>query len=186
MQTSKMKHLLYLATLLIGASALMTSCSDDDTWSEYATWRNTNNEWYLARKDSLTAAGKPYYTALSPSWYVNSGVLIHYFNDRSLTEGNLSPMLTSQVTVKYKGQLYNGLTFDSTAVAGTDSVRTFGLQGVIDGWKVALTDMRVGDTCEIIVPYALAYGVNGSSGIAPYSTLRFGIKLVDIPAYEIR
>ena len=180
-----MKHLLYLASCLICVSAFITACNDDDdAWKEYAEWRNTNDRWYLAQKE-LTSAGKPYYTELSPEWYRNSGVLIHYFNDRTETAGNLSPMLTSTVAVKYKGMLYNGVGFDSTAVAGSDTVRTFGLSGVIDGWKIALSDMRVGDTCEVVIPYALAYGVNGSSGISPYSTLKFGIKLVDILTYEI-
>lgn len=94
-------------------------------------------------------------------------------------------MSTSQVSVKYKGQLYNGVTFDSTTVDTDDSVRTFSLDKVIDGWKIALTDMRVGDTCEIILPYAVGYGIQGSTSIYPYSVLRFGIKLTDIPEYEI-
>lgn len=179
-----MKHLLYIVASLAVISIILAACSSNDTWTEYEEWRNTNNEWYLTQKD-LTAAGKPYYTELNPKWYPNSGVLIHYFNDRTATEGNLSPMLTSTVSVRYKGMLYNGVVFDSTATRGTDSVRTFSLSGVIDGWKIALSDMRVGDTCEVVIPYALAYGVNGSTGISPYSTLKFGIKLCDIPTYEI-
>ncbi len=180
-----MKHLLYIAASLLVGGMIATSCNDDnDNWKEYAQWRDANTQWYEAQKE-LTVGGKPYYTELSPAWFRNSGVLIHYFNDRSETAGNLSPMLTSTVSVKYKGMLYNGVGFDSTAVAGSDSVRKFSLSGVIEGWKVALSDMHVGDSCEVIIPYSLAYGVNGSSGISPYSTLKFGIKLVDIPTYEI-
>lgn len=181
-----MKKLLYIATLFVGAVIVMSSCNDnDDTWSEYQTWRINNYNWYIEQSQRTNPNGTKYFQELSPSWYPNSGVLIHYFNDRTQTEGNLSPMSTSQVSVKYKGQLYNGVTFDSTTVDTDDSVRTFSLDKVIDGWKIALTDMRVGDTCEIILPYAVGYGIQGSTSIYPYSVLRFGIKLTDIPEYEI-
>ncbi len=181
-----MKKLFYLIALVLSAATFGTSCgSDDNSWSEYAQWRNANNLWYLNMKDSVNADGTPFYQELNPSWLPNSGVLIHYFNDRSQTLGNLSPMVTSQVSVKYKGLLYNNVVFDSTTVNTSDSVRTFGLQSVVTGWRVALTDMRVGDTCEIILPYTMGYGTTGQSTISPYSSLKFGIKLVDIPSYEI-
>lgn len=181
-----MKKLFYLIALVISASAIATSCgSDDNSWSEYSQWRNANNLWYLSMKDSVNANGTPFYTELNPAWLPNSGVLIHYFNDRSQTIGNLSPMVTSQVSVKYKGMLYNGVVFDSTTVNTSDSVRTFGLQSVVTGWRIALTDMRVGDTCEVILPYTMGYGTQGQSSISPYSSLKFGIKLVDIPNYKI-
>lgn len=181
-----MKKLLYIAAMFVGAVTVMSSCSDnDDTWSEYQTWRINNYNWYVEQSQRTNPDGTKYYQEINPIWYPNNGVLIHYFNDRKLTEGNLSPLLTSHVSVKYKGQLYNGVTFDSTTVNTIDSVRTFPLSGVVDGWKIALTDMRVGDTCEIILPYAVGYGVQGNTSISPYSVLKFGIKLTDIPQYEI-
>lgn len=181
-----MKKILYAAVALVTSCIAMSSCGDsDNSWEEYTQWRNTNYAWYLACKDS-TVNGVKYYQELAPSWSPKSGVLIHYFNDRSQTVGNLQPMLTSTVAVKYKGMLYNGVTFDSTTVATADSVRSFELTGLIEGWQIALQDMRVGDTCEIVLPYTVGYGVNGTTGISPYSTLKFGLKLVDIPAYEIR
>lgn len=181
-----MKRITYLAAILIGTSIAFSSCGDDgNTWTDYAEWRNTNNEWYLAQKGRKDINGTPYYTELNPSWYPQSGVLIHYFNDRSLTANNLSPLITSKISVKYKGSLYNDAVFDSTTTSTADSVRTFLLSGTVSGWQVALTDMHVGDTCEIVLPYTMGYGANGSTYISPYSSLKFGIKLVDIPAYEI-
>lgn len=181
-----MKKLIYLIILFVIGSVTLSSCGDDgNTWSDYEEWRNTNNNWYLSQKERKNPDGTPYFKELSPSWYKNSGVLIHYFNDRKKTEGNLSPMLTSRVSVKYKGSLYNDIVFDSTATNTADSVRTFALSGTIIGWQVALTDMRVGDSCEVVLPYTVGYGANGSTSISPYSTLKFGIKLTDIPAYEI-
>lgn len=181
-----MKKLLYLIGVLFTAAVSITSCGDDgNDWTNYADWRNTNNAWYLNCLDSVNPDGTPYYTQLNPSYLPKAGVLIHYFNDRSKTTGNLQPMLTSRVTVKYRGAYYNNVAFDSTATTGADTVRSFALNGTIIGWQIALADMHVGDTAEVVLPYTMGYGSAGNSSIPPYSALKFGIKLVDIPAYEI-
>ena len=57
---------------------------------------------------------------------------------------------------------------------------------MIQGWTVALEDMRVGDSCEVVIPYTMAYGAQSSGLIKPYSALKFHIKLVDIPFYQIK
>ncbi len=163
------------------------SCMKDTDWELYETWRNENNEWYIACTKKTNPDGTPYYTALSPDWYPQSGVLIHYFNDRKLTEGNLSPLMTSTVDMIYIGHLYNDSIFDSS-YSNTqygDSIFRTQACNVIEGWQIALNDMRVGDTCEVIIPYPQAYGSSGSGSILPYSTLRFNMKLVRIPGYEI-
>lgn len=181
-----MKKLIFTFILVISLSSIVASCGDDgNSWTEYSQWRNDNIEWYLQQKELKNPNGTSYYTELSPAWYTNSGVLIHYFNDRQQTAGNLSPLLTSHVSVKYRGELYNGVAFDSTATTGADTVRTFALSNVVPGWKVALCDMHVGDSCEVVIPYTMGYGAQGTTSISPYSTLKFNIKLVDIPAYEI-
>ncbi len=179
-----MKKLIYIIALLICSNFALSSCGDDgNTWTDYKAWRETNNNWYLEQKERKNDDGTPYYTELNPAWYPQSGVLIHYFNDRSLTAGNLKPMLTSQVAVKYKGEIYDGSVFDSTEE--TDEPMTFALTDVVVGWQIALTDMHVGDSCEVILPYTVGYGSTGSGSISPYTTLKFGIRLTDIPQYEI-
>lgn len=171
-----------LASLAVGFS----SCGDDNQWDEYEGWRRTNNEWYNTQATRVNPDGSLYYTPVQPSWYPQSGVLIHYFNDRNLTKDNLQPLLTSHVTVKYHGRLYDNTCFDSTSV-GSDSVRTFQLSGTIVGWQIALTQMHVGDSAEVIIPYTQGYGYVGSSTstgvqtIPPYSALRFNIGLKAVP-----
>ncbi|MDE6324350.1 MAG: FKBP-type peptidyl-prolyl cis-trans isomerase [Paramuribaculum sp.] len=186
-----MKKLFFSAAVLFGFGISIQSCGDSDNqWNEYEEWRKANNVWYAEMQAKTNADGTPFYTLVQPEWYPESGLLIHYFNDRSETAANLQPLITSQVTVKYKGYLYDGSGFDSTTVA-SDSVRTFLLAETIVGWQVALTQMHVGDSCEIIVPYTMGYGYQGSTSstgavaIPPYSALRFNIGLKDIPAYEI-
>lgn len=182
-----MNKLPFIAILIMAISALgISSCSDNNDWDSYMEWQKTNTEWYQAQKNLKNADGTNFYTQLTPDWYTQSGVLIHYFNDRAATAGNLVPMLTSSVKVKYKGELYNGTPFDSS-YSEVDSTRTFTLSdGLIAGWQIALTHMHVGDSCRVIIPYAQGYGTNGSGTISPFSTLSFDIKLVDIPTYEIR
>jgi FKBP-type peptidyl-prolyl cis-trans isomerase len=49
-----------------------------------------------------------------------------------------------------------------------------------------MENMRCGDSVEVIIPYGLAYGSTGSTSIYPYSNLKFNIRLVDIPLYELK
>ncbi|MDE6826032.1 MAG: FKBP-type peptidyl-prolyl cis-trans isomerase [Paramuribaculum sp.] len=181
-----MKPVLPVVAALAIAAA---SCMSESNWDTYADWRKANDEWYLKMVDTLDAQGNNYYTKLSPAWNPGSGVLIHFFNDRSLTAGNLSPLETSIVDMKYIGRYYNLVPFDSsytnTAAYG-DSIYRSRVGDNIDGWQIALNAMRVGDSVEVVIPYPVAYGANGYNTIPPYSVLRFNMKLVDIPAYELR
>ncbi len=58
------------------------------------------------------------------------------------------------------------------------------VSGNVQGFAIALMDMRCGDTAEVVVPYGLAYGSQDRGTIKPYSNLQFNIRLVDIPNYE--
>ena len=89
----------FTASLLAAAAAIaFTACNSENTWDEYEEWREANNEWYQRQLTLTDTDGTPYYTKLAPAWYPTSGVLIHYFNDRAKTEGNLSPLVTSTST----------------------------------------------------------------------------------------
>lgn len=181
-----MKHLLYISIVVLSFVTVTSSCgSSDNNWNDYKEWRNANYEWYLEQQQRTNDDGTPYYTQINPTYYPQSGVLIHYFNDRSETAGNLSPFESSTVKVKYVGQLYDGTVFDQTDEATTET-RTFPLSGTITGWQIAVSDMHVGDTCQVVIPYPLAYGENGTSSVAPYSNLQFNIRLVEISGYQIQ
>lgn len=182
-----MKRLPIIALFFAIIAITVASCaSSTSSWDEYMEWQKENTTWYNTQKALKNADGSDFYKPLKPNWYPMSGVLIHYFNDTNLTAGNLVPMISSTVKVKYKGELYNGAAFDSS-YAEVDSTRTFTISdGLIAGWQIALTHMHVGDSCRVIIPYAQGYGTEGSGTIAPFSTLSFDIKLVDITAYEIR
>ena len=174
--------------MLLPAMALFfVACSDDDdnTWESYTEWRDANNAFYEEQKFLMTPEGTNYYTTITSPSNSSAQVLIKYLTDRSKTEGNLSPLSNSTVTVKYIGRLYNGEAFDSS-YNQTDSVLNFNLLSVISGWTIALQDMRVGDSARVVIPSGQGYGASTTGSIPPYSTLVFDVKLVDIPGYEIR
>ena len=168
------------------------SCNtdEDSAWDAYKEYRQANLDWLKEMSAKTNADGTPYYKTVVPSWNPSAYVLIHYFNDRSETEGNLSPMYTSTIDVRYVGTRYNGNVFDesTSSTSPAPGVYRCRLDQVITGWTIALSDMRVQDTAEIIIPYQWAYGstINATSTdtILPYSALRFNVRLVDIYRYE--
>lgn len=179
-----MRKLLYILPLLAIALATVSSCNDDDN-TDYTQWRQDNENWLVQQGGLLGDNGQAYYTRVSPDWNKAAYVYMHWFNDRSLTQENLTPLYTSTVSVKYIGRLYNDAPFDSSFLA-TDSLFNTTLGSVISGWTIALEKMHVGDSVRVLIPYLQGYGINGSGSIPPYSALQFDIKLVDIPLYEIK
>ena len=68
--------------------------------------------------------------------------------------------------------------FDSSWDRGTPI--SFGLNQVIDGWKQGLPGMKVGGRRILVIPSALAYGDDPSSG-RPVGPLAFVVDLVSVP-----
>ena len=187
------KFFFYISALLLAAPNL-SSCGDDDdkdednsrtTWDKYAEYREGNITWVNQEEARTNPDGTPYFQRLTAPWNINSYILIHWFNDRSETAENLVPLYTSTVATRYVGRnfAYQVFDADSTSTNGT----TLAVNGVIEGWQLALQNMHVMDTVEIVIPYQLAYGSStASSLIPPYSALRFNMRLLDIPSYEIQ
>lgn len=184
-----MKKILWLLAGLIAIPFLPACNSDDDevNLSSYTAWKQQNEKWLAEMQGRKNADGTPYYQTIVPAWNPGAYVLMHYFNDRAQTEGNLSPLYTSTVDVRYIGYNCNDEPFDSSTVDesyGTRGIRRFVVNNLIQGWAIALMDMRVGDSAEIIVPYEIAYGTSNTGTIRPYSNLRFNLRLADIYRYE--
>lgn len=179
------KRILPAALALLMAAPVFTACSDDDTkttWEQYADWRNDNEAWIKQQLERKDAQGKPLFTTFTPSYA--PGYTIHYrfIGDPAENAGNLQPYYTSSVSVNYTVHLYDGTLVDSAANYTTP----LNSSGLIAGWPIAIQQMHCGDSIEAILPYNVAYGSTGTSGVRPYSALRFNIRLVDIPAYEVR
>lgn len=87
-----------------------------------------------------------------------------------------SPTASSTVVVDYEGRLIDGTVFDSSYRRGESA--EFPVNGVIQGWQIALKAMKPGDEWEVYIPAYLAYGDNGSgNNIPPASTLIFKVAL---------
>lgn len=172
------KLLLCALGALLLPLAIGCTKNDKSVWEEYAAYREANNAWLTEMQTRKNPDGTPYYKTIVPQWNPSIFVLIHYFNDRAETEGNLSPLSNSVIKANYHLSLYNGTGVDSAANYQTR------LNNTIAGWGVGLADMRCGDTAEIVIPYAAAYGNQSQGTMLPYSNLCFRVRLVDIPFYE--
>lgn len=180
------------AFVALFATSVLVGCSDDDdknTWDEYAEWREANEAFVDEQADLKDEAGNPVYTRVIPKWNSNAYVLMRWFNDTSKTSGNLTPLFTSTVDVKYYGRTYLDEPFDSsyTSTSPADSVVRLGLSGLVPGWPIAMERMHVGDSVEVIFPYAQGYGASSMGKIIkPYSALKFNIKLVNVAGEYVR
>lgn len=99
---------------------------------------------------------------------------------RVLASGNgAMPGPDDRVRVHYHGTLIDGTVFDSSVQRGEPA--EFPLEGVIPGFREAISMMRVGDRWQVFLPAALAYGEAGAGGdIGPNQALVFEIELLDI------
>lgn len=95
----------------------------------------------------------------------------------------LKPLQNSKVSVLYSGKLMSGEYFDKSL----DKPVTFDLynrhtgNGVIKGFRIALQNMDVGDSWEVVIPWQLGYGAYPQGYLIPaYSTLIFTVELVEI------
>lgn len=183
-----MKKILWLLAVTLTVP-FMPGCNsdDDEDLNKYKAWKEQNETWLAEMQAKKNPDGTPYYQTVVPGWNPSAFILMHYFNDRSETAGNLSPLYTSSVDVRYIGYNCEGEPFDSSTVNVVDGklgINRFLVNQVIQGWSIALMDMHVGDTAEIIVPSEIGYGAAFYGNILPYSTLRFNIRLEDIHRYE--
>ena len=82
------------------------------------------------------------------------------------------------VVMTYKGAMVDGTVFDQTK----DQPRQLPYNGLIDGWKEALSLMKEGDEWELVVPSELGYGENRAANglIPPNETLVFQMHLIEV------
>ncbi|MBT3028997.1 MAG: hypothetical protein B6D72_02655 [gamma proteobacterium symbiont of Ctena orbiculata] len=86
-----------------------------------------------------------------------------------------SPSAEQTVEVNYRGRLIDGTEFDSSYSRGKPA--QFKLNGVVPGFKEALTRMKPGAKWEVYMPAELAYGKKGAGrSIGPNETLIFEIE----------
>ena len=191
-----MKKFLLWAILAVIFTSVFVSCEDaskkDDEetknyWEEYANWRNDNLAFFEKKYAEVDSVGALVYDRVTPTWDAGSTILMRWYNDRTLTQNAAQPKSTSYIDVIYKGTTYKGSVFDDSfeLTAHGDSIYRYKLSDNIKGWVIALTNMHVGDRCEVIIPHTCGYGDAYTSDLLlPYSTLVFDVELRGIPGLE--
>ncbi len=184
-------------TILLSCFALLFSaCGDDDNnsykideaWKtrnealfEEAKSSNEYNKIYSSESDASTL----YILAKESNTIITSPTISTFATSEGYVE------FTDTVVCRYEGWLFNKnnekIIFDSTENPVTGGIthpnyvaKTFSVSGVIEGWRTALSKMKVGDELEIVIPQELGYGAIDKGTIKPYTTLYFRIKLLRI------
>ncbi len=96
---------------------------------------------------------------------------------QSGTEGGKQPTPNSVVSCHYLDRTIDGKCFDTSLGGYPLAIR---LRDLIEGWVIALQQMRVGDKWEIYIPSELGYGSFSQPGIPANSTLIFEIELLGV------
>ena len=163
--------------LAVTAAAMLplVSCLKSEV-DDYETWRQTNDAY-------ISAIDQNEYEKIVPDWAPQNSVFIKWHNDRSLTAGNLVPMSTSTIEMKYELEDINGTKLENS-YSLKDSVYTSKPNQNILGMWIALTNMHVGDSVTMIVPYPSAYGSEMRANMKPYTNLIYHAKLKAIKAFE--
>ena len=197
-----LKYIL-LAVVLFPLMGIVSSCSEDsETESEFDNWQEKNE-------------------AVLPQWVSNSGYKKIVTYSKELTSPSLSnddfiyvevlesgtgtesPLFTDTVRVSYRGHYIptasypEGYVFDETYTNefdwSTSGVSSLMAGSFVDGFTTALMNMHKGDRWRVRIPYSLAYGSSGSTGVLGYSNLVFEIALYDFwhpgetrPAFKSR
>ena len=85
-------------------------------------------------------------------------------------------------SVRYTGWLTDGTKFDSSDDhPGKQPIAfPYGAHRVIPGWDTGFEGMHVGGKRRLYIPYQLAYGEAGRTGIPPKAALIFDLELVSL------
>jgi FKBP-type peptidyl-prolyl cis-trans isomerase FklB len=96
-----------------------------------------------------------------------------------VTEGNgESPGDNDVVTVNYRGTFIDGTEFGNSTKDGKPL--QIPINRLFRGWQEALKLMKTGSKWQLFIPAELAYGQQGTRGIAPNSVLIFDAELLAV------
>lgn len=102
------------------------------------------------------------------------------YDDQAIGSGDAAKV-GDRVTVHYTGTLADGSKFDSSLDRGQPFSFPLGAGRVIKGWDEGVAGMMVGGKRKLVIPYGLAYGINGRPPvIPPKAELTFVVELLAI------
>ncbi len=83
------------------------------------------------------------------------------------------------VLVKYTGKFLDGTVFSETSGVNYFDY-DYMITSVIPGFEEGIGLMKHGGKATLILPYELAYGEQGTTGIYPYTTLIYEVELISV------
>ncbi|WP_373776024.1 FKBP-type peptidyl-prolyl cis-trans isomerase [Porphyromonas loveana] len=176
---TKKNIIIALQLLLLGSTLFFTSC------------KKSADEEQLRRRENEIAFNAYADSTDFKKVSVSGSTGYVYMRWKQHGTGTVNPIATSRVQVHYQlyrvvGNIYVEGNYDSETPARFTLYRNENDKSIM-GFRIALQNMVVGDECEFVVPWYLAYGEKGvpASGsnlvaIPTYSALRFIVKLDDI------
>jgi FKBP-type peptidyl-prolyl cis-trans isomerase len=91
------------------------------------------------------------------------------------------PRPGDEVTVQYTGTLTNGSKFDSSRDRNQPFTFKLGDSNLIRGFNQGISEMKVGERRQLLIPAELGYGAQGSGDrIPPNSPLIFDVEVISI------
>lgn len=158
-------------TAFVAAGLAASPLSAQDKSADPAVEQAVNDmAWHTAQQTYL------YNLEPADGWrYMDGGLRWRWTKYNGSEE---KPTVADTVTLHYEGTLIDGTVFDSSYPRGEPA--TFPLGCLIEGWKMAVPNMAVGEIIEIAIPADLAYGPVGRGPIPGNATLLFKVELIDI------
>ena len=169
-----MKSNLSLRASLLTMLALLLLTACEDPIDATTQWRVNNERTFneYASNEEYTKA-----SIEGSSAYVYMKWLAH-------GEGKEYPIETSRIKCHYEMRLLVG---DKVVDGnyGSERPSEFAINRgpknqLVEGARIGLQQMVVGDEAEIIIPWYLGYGEKRSKEINPYTALKFRVKLDEI------
>ncbi len=88
-----------------------------------------------------------------------------------------------EIVIRYRGSTLDGRVFDDSRLLDGDFRFVYGNEGqVLPGIEAVLGEMCRGETAEIIIPSALAFGSKGSADgrVGPYTTVFYKVEVREV------
>lgn len=157
--------------------SIFSSCNNEP--DQDLLYRSNNETQFSSFADSVDYEKKSV-----PGLYGDSFVYMKYL-ERAKDNAPM-PIYSSEVKMRYKTYILSNWTTKSSTAnpfnsnSNKEVLTPMPISKNIIGVAIALQNMREGDHVMVAVPWYLAYGTDKSSGIRPYTSLFFDIKLESI------
>jgi FKBP-type peptidyl-prolyl cis-trans isomerase len=174
------------ALLSLALAGVLTACGGGDGDSDTAVEASPSSlSCPITAEEAPAPAGAVTDLATKPVIAPGTGPAPEQLQYADIVVGDGEEAKTGdQVTVKYVGAIYEtGKEFDSSWSRGPEETLPFGIcrEGVVPGFAVGPTGMKVGGRRQITIPAYLAYGAEGRPPTIPAnSTLVFVVDLVEV------